>query len=111
MHQCLQIPELVERVFEFSTQDALASSATACNWWSEPALNALWGIYGSLEAILFLTDLDDSSLPKTTRRTLRHYDLEQVRRYSTTKCYSMLTGEKSSFVSNGCSMLRIGPVF
>lgn len=80
MHKCLQIPEIIERIFKVSdSPSTLASSARTCYFFSEPALNALLGIHGTLGAILLLMDLND--YPLLNARTLQrsNSELEKVR--------------------------------
>jgi hypothetical protein len=66
MNRCLQLPELAQHIFEYSDScSALAAVAVTCHTLSDLALDALWGIYGSLDALLLLLpdDLMDKEDP------------------------------------------------
>jgi hypothetical protein len=64
MQRFLQIPELVEYVFEYAEMSALAASARTCRALSELALDTLWGIYGGFDALMSLLP-DDIELEPT----------------------------------------------
>jgi hypothetical protein len=58
MHHALEIPEIVEHIFEYCERSALASAIRTCHPLSEFALDALWGIYGNFDALISLLPED-----------------------------------------------------
>lgn len=69
MHPCLEIPELLENILEsVDSPSNLVALARTCLDFSEPALDVLWGTYGTLENLI---DLMPEGLIATGERVVK----------------------------------------